>query len=431
MSDSLREALAIAEEARDLLLERIQGSPARSAAHNARVRIDSLIAHLRASTDATPHYHQSPLMTENGAGRASTDAAPVAGEGLPALLEPTVELARRNIMREQTDFIGRMHQAMGGYEVACEEWADGEGDDAGRDDAAENLTELIGLALAQLAMVCNPTDPLAALSHPPATDTLVAMERRILAAECASQRILNDLADECERAEVKSELEWLVSLAKDSVETAHAVKEIDASAAKVIAALSHPPATDTAQAEPGLSAAEAWQDLVDKDDRTSPEEYPDMALITREELADYMQAAHAQAEPVGRDWFPILGSQGQRIDYQLVADHGQQAQSNHYQTVKRLKERGGLSWCELYAVLHNRKYEKIDVNDAMIACRALEARYLAALSTPPARTDDELEALYDRIHREELAKGGRMGEIRLRVVRRFNIAAALPKEPKQ
>lgn len=271
---------------------------------------------LRASTDATPHYHQSPLMTENGAGRASTDAAPVAGES-------------------------------------------------------------------------------------------------------------GDLA------EVKSELEWLVSLAKDSVETAHAVKEIDASAAKVIAALSHPPATDTAQAEPGLSAAEAWQDLVDKDDRTSPEEYPDMALITREELADYMQAAHAQAEPVGRDWFPILGSQGQRIDYQLVADHGQQAQSNHYQTVKRLKERGGLSWCELYAVLHNRKYEKIDVNDAMIACRALEARYLAALSTPPARTDDELEALYDRIHREELAKGGRMGEIRLRVVRRFNIAAALPKEPKQ
>lgn len=182
--------------------------------------------------------------------RSSTDAAPVAGEGLPALLEPTVELARRNIMREQTDFIGRMHQAMGGYEVACEEWADGEGDDAGRDDAAENLTELIGLALAQLAMVCNPTDPLAALSHPPATDTLVAMERRILAAECASQRILNDLADECERAEVKSELEWLVSLAKDSVETAHAVKEIDASAAKVIAALSQPPATDTAQAEP-------------------------------------------------------------------------------------------------------------------------------------------------------------------------------------
>jgi hypothetical protein len=46
----------------------------------------------------------------------------------------------------------------------------------------------------------------------------------------------------------------------------------------------------------GLSVADAWQDLVDKDDRTSPEEYPDMALITREELADYMQAAVTMKE---------------------------------------------------------------------------------------------------------------------------------------
>ncbi len=30
--------------------------------------------------------------------------------------------------------------------------------------------------------------------------------------------------------------------------------------------------------------ADLWQDLLDKDDRTSPEEYPDMALITREEF---------------------------------------------------------------------------------------------------------------------------------------------------
>lgn len=31
-----------------------------------------------------------------------------------------------------------------------------------------------------------------------------------------------------------------------------------------------------------------WQELVEKDDRTSPEEYPDMALITRDELADFL-----------------------------------------------------------------------------------------------------------------------------------------------
>jgi hypothetical protein len=32
----------------------------------------------------------------------------------------------------------------------------------------------------------------------------------------------------------------------------------------------------------------AWQELVDRDDRTSPAEYPDMALITRGELAEFM-----------------------------------------------------------------------------------------------------------------------------------------------
>jgi len=45
----------------------------------------------------------------------------------------------------------------------------------------------------------------------------------------------------------------------------------------------------------GLTDDEAWQDLVEKDDRTSPEEYPEMALITREELADYMRAALSPA----------------------------------------------------------------------------------------------------------------------------------------
>lgn len=33
---------------------------------------------------------------------------------------------------------------------------------------------------------------------------------------------------------------------------------------------------------------DAWSDLVEKDDRTSPEEYPDMALVTVEELREFM-----------------------------------------------------------------------------------------------------------------------------------------------
>jgi hypothetical protein len=35
-----------------------------------------------------------------------------------------------------------------------------------------------------------------------------------------------------------------------------------------------------------------WFDLVEKSDRTSPADHPDMALITREELRDYMSMAH-------------------------------------------------------------------------------------------------------------------------------------------
>lgn len=42
---------------------------------------------------------------------------------------------------------------------------------------------------------------------------------------------------------------------------------------------------------------QAWKDLVDKQDRTSPEEYPDMALISFAELSEYMLGA-ALLQPV-------------------------------------------------------------------------------------------------------------------------------------
>ena len=37
-----------------------------------------------------------------------------------------------------------------------------------------------------------------------------------------------------------------------------------------------------------------WQELVEKDDRTSPEEYPEMALITFDEFADYAREIAAE-----------------------------------------------------------------------------------------------------------------------------------------
>lgn len=44
-----------------------------------------------------------------------------------------------------------------------------------------------------------------------------------------------------------------------------------------------------------FTGVEAWDELVNVDDRTSPEEYPDMCLITRDELIDFMQRAAGHA----------------------------------------------------------------------------------------------------------------------------------------
>ncbi|PZO78480.1 MAG: hypothetical protein DI629_12345 [Mesorhizobium amorphae] len=60
-------------------------------------------------------------------------------------------------------------------------------------------------------------------------------------------------------------------------------------ASGVIAALTSP----SAQSPGVVGLEEAWRDLIEKDDRTSPEDYPEMALITRDELAGYMACALA------------------------------------------------------------------------------------------------------------------------------------------
>jgi hypothetical protein len=46
---------------------------------------------------------------------------------------------------------------------------------------------------------------------------------------------------------------------------------------------------------PCTLAREMWEELVEKDDRTSPKEYPDMVLISFEELCNYIVAARAEA----------------------------------------------------------------------------------------------------------------------------------------
>ena len=63
--------------------------------------------------------------------------------------------------------------------------------------------------------------------------------------------------------------------------------------------------------------------------------------------------------------FPILLSNPERREYPecppsvpwiLVEPHEKQAKANHYQTLARLAQRGGLSPIELLAVLHDQDY---------------------------------------------------------------------------
>ena len=61
--------------------------------------------------------------------------------------------------------------------------------------------------------------------------------------------------------------------------------------------------------------------------------------------------------------FPILGELDE-IPWAAIAPHEVQAIKNHYQTLERLAERGGLAWSEALAVLEDRPYTKMDEKQA-------------------------------------------------------------------
>jgi len=60
--------------------------------------------------------------------------------------------------------------------------------------------------------------------------------------------------------------------------------------------------------------------------------------------------------------FPILNSpkgQPSSVPWEIVEPHRKRAEKNHYQTLERLAERGGLSWAELVAVMADRPIRDI------------------------------------------------------------------------
>lgn len=56
--------------------------------------------------------------------------------------------------------------------------------------------------------------------------------------------------------------------------------------------------------------------------------------------------------------FPILGSKPKEyIPLDIIEPHENQALKNHGQTLKRLAERGGLSWIEALCILEDREFD--------------------------------------------------------------------------
>lgn len=52
------------------------------------------------------------------------------------------------------------------------------------------------------------------------------------------------------------------------------------------------------------------------------------------------------------------------IPWRIVEDHEARAKRNHHQTLERLAERGGLSPCEIVALLEDRPWESMPWKEA-------------------------------------------------------------------
>ena len=68
--------------------------------------------------------------------------------------------------------------------------------------------------------------------------------------------------------------------------------------------------------------------------------------------------------------FPVINT-AESIPWGVIAPHEEQALKNHCQSLKRLAERGGLSWVEMWSVLDDTPF-KIGASEALARVKVLE-----------------------------------------------------------
>jgi hypothetical protein len=66
-----------------------------------------------------------------------------------------------------------------------------------------------------------------------------------------------------------------------------------------------------------------------------------------------------------REELALLKQCPRRIPWSIIASHEAQAIRNHGQDLAKLANRGGLHPVELYAVLHDRKWERMPLREAV------------------------------------------------------------------
>lgn len=77
--------------------------------------------------------------------------------------------------------------------------------------------------------------------------------------------------------------------------------------------------------------------------------------------------------PVLLNWRIRSKSKPRSVPWALLEPHRRQANRNHYQTLERLAERGGLSWSEMCAMIEDREWAQMPDDEA-------EARIMAAVA---------------------------------------------------
>jgi hypothetical protein len=75
----------------------------------------------------------------------------------------------------------------------------------------------------------------------------------------------------------------------------------------------------------------------------------------------------------------LVGPIFMNVPWQLLAPHESQALRNHSQTLKRLAERGGLAPCEAVAILEDRPWRPMTLQQAYTAL----AGHVSRVAPPP------------------------------------------------